>query len=66
MPEGLRIRLSSHPTSILDSSAIEFCCVGVSTTARLLSICELPLLATALAAFIAQVMCVSANQTQSP
>ena len=41
-------------TSILDSSAIELCCVGVSATARLLSICELPLPTTAVAAFIAR------------
>ena len=45
---------SLSSTSILDPSAIEFCCVGVSATARLPSICELLLLAATVAAFIAR------------
>ena len=40
--ELLDSSLSSPSTSTLDSSAIELCCVGVSATARLLSIYELP------------------------
>ena len=41
-------------TSILDSSPIEFCCVGISATARRPSICVLPLLTAGVAAFIAR------------
>ena len=44
--------LSSSSTFILDPAAIEFCCVGVSATARKLSICEL--LATTVVASIAR------------
>ena len=35
--------LSSSSTSIFDSSVFEFCCIGDSATARLFSICGLPL-----------------------
>ena len=44
--------LRQHPC--LAHPAIELCCVGVSATARLLSICELLLLPTAVAAFTAR------------
>ena len=57
VPSNFWIRLSLHPsTSIVDSSAIEFCCTGVSATAELLCICEL---ATAVAAFIARLLLAS-------
>ena len=39
---------------MLDPPAIEFCCVGISATARLPSICELLLLAATVATFIAR------------
>ena len=64
--ELLDSSFSSPSTSIPDSSATELRCVGVSATARLLSIGELPLLATAVAAFIAHLFSGSARLANSP
>ena len=44
--------LSDPSTSILESSVVEFCCVDVSACAQHSSICELPLLAAAVADFM--------------
>ena len=52
--ELLDSSLSSSSTSILDSPAIEFYCIGVPATARLPSIYDLLLLAATVAAFIAR------------